>query len=167
MSQFKKHRSHLVRRNYAFTVKILSRKGIIDEKRYEPFFQNLYKFGKSVYRVAENDSKGILHYHGVVNLNETFYRKLLCIKGFHVKFKALFNAFGWAKYIHKNCHQKKIIPKNMQELSIDDLVEFDKLFIPAYKLLVDAIEEKETVIDLSKFGSKQFRKQQRAWMRKQ
>ncbi len=87
---------------WAFTVKILSRKGDIDEKSYTPFFDILYSLGKGVRTIAELDKSGILHYHGIVTLPWGFYRKFLCPKGFHVKLKRVYNFLGWEKYMMKN-----------------------------------------------------------------
>ncbi len=90
--------------SWAFTVKYLSREKKIDEKCYEPFFERLYSLGSNIVMIAELDSKKILHFHGIVSLPKNFYRKFLCIKGFHVKFKTLYNYIGWQKYIFKNYH---------------------------------------------------------------
>lgn len=88
--------------SWAFTVKILQRKKPITEASYEPFFKLLYKYGNNIVMIAEMDTKKILHFHGCVTLPTHFYRKQLCIKGFHVKLKTLYNSAGWTHYMYKN-----------------------------------------------------------------
>ncbi len=88
---------------FAFSVKILRhKKKIIDEKSYEPFFKLLYKVGRRIYKIAETDSKNLLHYHGVVYLPIGFYMKKLCIWNFHIKFKCIWNMNRWNMYMYKN-----------------------------------------------------------------
>ncbi len=97
-------------RLWAFTVKVLSRKEIVDEKSYEPFFKVLYQLSEVVTMCGEVDSKGILHYHGVIRLADNFYRKNLRVKGYHLYLKRINNLLGWIKYCLKNSDSYKKNP---------------------------------------------------------
>ena len=87
---------------YAFTVKILKNPKNADEKSYEPFFKVLYTLTSVLCFCGEADSRSILHYHGVIRIPFNFYRKSLCIKGFHLKLKKIYNLYGWVEYCFKN-----------------------------------------------------------------
>lgn len=84
---------------FAYTVKTLF---LHDD--YSNFFEHLEKFKVHVeYKVGELDSKGKLHYHGILYLDKGFYRKRLMIRKFHIKLVEIFDKSGWIKYIHKDC----------------------------------------------------------------
>ena len=89
---------------FAFTVKILGLKpSKCDEKDYEVFFDSLYKKCMIVnFKIAEFDSKGLLHYHGVITLKKNYYRKKLIVKGYHLHVTKLRSLFIWTKYCYKN-----------------------------------------------------------------
>lgn len=120
---------------FAYTVKTLG-----DITTYEPFFDRLNKFSIKVeYKVSELDSKGKLHYHGILYLDKGFFRKRLCVKGYHIKLDELYDRAGWIKYILKD--QKK------EELeTLDEMIE--------------SIHEEETnqeeYIDMSLYQKKLF-----------
>ncbi len=90
-------------RLWAFTVKYLSRKTEVTELQYEPFFKVLYQLSEVVTMCGEVDSKGILHYHGVIRLSDKFYRKNLRVKGYHLYLKRIYNLVEWIKYTVKQC----------------------------------------------------------------
>jgi len=88
---------------YAFTVKKLgSHISEITEKSYEPFFKKLYKFGKEVFKMAELDPHGRLHYHGIIWLKRNFFRKKLRTKGFHWCLRSVWDMSSWIVYCYKN-----------------------------------------------------------------
>ncbi len=88
---------------WAFTVKILKTKGvIIDQKSYGPFFKVLYNLSKIITYCGEIDSKGVLHYHGVIELSPKFYRKNLGVKGYHLHLERIYNLQKWVEYCFKN-----------------------------------------------------------------
>lgn len=71
---------------------------------YIPFFEKLEHYKVNIeYKISELDSKGRLHYHGIIYLTKGFYRKKLCVKGLHVKLVEIYDKSGWTKYIHKDC----------------------------------------------------------------
>ncbi len=87
---------------YALTVKILKDPKCADEKHYEPFFKVLYSLTEVVCICSEKDKNNRLHYHGVVRIKTKFYRKNLCLKGFHVKLTRIYDADGWIAYCFKH-----------------------------------------------------------------
>ncbi len=96
-------------RLWALTVKFLSRKKEVTAESYEPFFKVLYQLSEVVTMCGEADSKGVLHYHGVIRLADNFYRKNLRIKGYHLYLKRIYNLAEWIKYTMKedDCMDKK------------------------------------------------------------
>lgn len=87
---------------YAYTVKAL---GTNLDANYTPFFDKLSKFSIKVeYKISERDSKGKIHYHGILYLEKGFFRKRICCNGFHIKLKEVTSREGWIKYIHKDVH---------------------------------------------------------------
>ncbi len=87
---------------WSFTVKILKDPVKADQKSYEPFFKILYNLSEVVTYCGETDSKGVLHYHGVIRLPVNFYRKNLRIKGYHLYLKRIYNLQRWIDYCFKS-----------------------------------------------------------------
>jgi len=87
---------------YCFTVKILKEPKKATEIHYEPFFKVLFSLSDVLCYCGEADPKGILHYHGVIRIKKNFYRKSLCVRGFHVYLTPCFNVYGWFDYCFKN-----------------------------------------------------------------
>ncbi len=90
------------RKLFAFTVKILKRSKHIDEKQYERFFTNLYKHCDVWCYCSEEDSKLILHYHGVIEVKNSVNMQRLRVKGYHIYFKRCYNYKNWLDYCFKN-----------------------------------------------------------------
>ena len=86
---------------YAFTVKITKNPKNADEKNYEPFFKTFYNLADVLCISGEADTKGLLHYHGIIRIKIGFYRKNLYMNGFHLRLKKIFNLSGWIKYCFK------------------------------------------------------------------
>lgn len=87
--------------SFAYTVK----DNRVDSTDYIPFFDNMEKKGCIVVcKYAEKDSKGKLHYHGIVKIPANCYRKSLCLKGLSMKLVNLFNEEGWLEYCKKDQH---------------------------------------------------------------
>lgn len=87
---------------FAYTVKILGNRGS-EPTTYQPFFDKLNKFDITIEeKEHEYDSKGKLHYHGIIHLVKGFYRKRLTTPGFSVKLEELYDKEGWIKYINKD-----------------------------------------------------------------
>lgn len=85
---------------FAYTIKT----NVTLDVDYEPFFKRLDKLSIKVeYKIGELDSKGKLHYHGILYLDKGFFRKRICLNGYHVKLVELHDRKGWIKYIHKDC----------------------------------------------------------------
>lgn len=100
---------------FAYTVKKLnSALDFPKESDYEPFFSKLAKFNIPVeYKVAEQDSKNHLHYHGIMYLKKGFFRKRLVVKGIHLKLDEVYDRAGWLKYISKDFAVTS--PQNFEE----------------------------------------------------
>lgn len=85
---------------FAYTVKSLGNDLDAD---YKPFFDKLERFKVPIeYRVPERDSKGKLHYHGIIYLRKGFYRKKISCQGFHIRLREITDRAGWLRYIHKD-----------------------------------------------------------------
>lgn len=104
--EFNKFRQTKGYQLYAFTCKI---NGIkvqlypnINAKCYEPFFDRLYKLSEVVTYCGEADSKGLLHYHGVIRIPTNFFRKNLRVKGYHLYLKRIYRLRFWVDYCFKN-----------------------------------------------------------------
>ncbi len=103
---------------FAFTVKTLT-----SEINYDAFFKKLSKLSIKVeYKISELDSKGKLHYHGILYLDKGFYRKRICVTGYHVKLVELHDRQGWLKYIHKD-----VKSESEAEAEYDDYVRCENL----------------------------------------
>ncbi len=87
---------------WGFTVKILKNPVKATANSYEPFFKVLYQLSEVVTYCGEIDSKGVLHYHGVIRLPVNFYRKNLRIKGYHLYLKRIYNLQRWVDYCFKD-----------------------------------------------------------------
>lgn len=84
---------------YAFTVKDNRR----ETTDYSSFFDRLSKFDVEIdCKYKELDSKGKVHYHGIVLIPKGMYRKKLMMPGLHLKLEELYNREGWMKYITKD-----------------------------------------------------------------
>lgn len=90
---------------FAYTIKKLNKTNQPPSQGdYDVFFKKLSKFNITVeYKISELDSKGHIHYHGILYLDKGFYRRKLMIKGFHMKLDEIYDKSGWVKYIHKDC----------------------------------------------------------------
>lgn len=53
-------------------------------------------------KYPEFDSKGKLHYHGIVTIPTKVYRKAMCPKGMHFLLKPIHDELGWEEYIKKD-----------------------------------------------------------------
>lgn len=114
--------------SFAYTVKIL-RTGEVTEADYQPFFDRIDNLNITVeYKMPEKDSKGKLHYHGILYLKKGFFRKRICLKGFHIKLDELYDRKGWLKYIHKDVEFQHL-EQQAQEMA-DEESEDTVLSIP-------------------------------------
>ncbi len=87
---------------YAITIKVLHAPKNADEKTYEPYFKVLYHLAQVVCICGEKDGNNRFHYHGTIRIPVGFYRKQLCMKGFHIKLTKIYDAEGWLRYCFKN-----------------------------------------------------------------
>ncbi len=98
---------------FAFTIKKLGSVSSATEESYKQFFQRLRNCGiEAKYKFAETDSKGKLHYHGLILMNKNFYRNRLRIRGFSTFFKKITDEEGWFQYCTKQIQfldKKKIM----------------------------------------------------------
>lgn len=86
---------------YAFTVKKLG--GIAAKiEEYVPVICHMRDFGLIKHIEYEYDSKSKLHIHGIIVLRRGFYRKKLCVQGFHMKLELIYDDNGWETYITKH-----------------------------------------------------------------
>lgn len=88
---------------YGFTVKKLGKEQAEIED-YCAWFIHISKFKNVVieHHYPERDSQGKIHYHGVIYVPKTFYRKRLEFKGFHLKLEQIYDLQGWIRYITKD-----------------------------------------------------------------
>lgn len=122
---------------FAYTIKAL---GAVDgDHDYSLWFEKLKKFDISVeYKIAERDSLGKVHYHGIIYLPKGFFRKRLMMKGFHIKLVELYDRSGWVKYIMKDVELWRLDehpdPDDSDEL-IEDVPQLSPTIKPlSYKL---------------------------------
>lgn len=88
---------------FAYTIKALGASDIA-ASHYDPFFNRLSKLSIQLeYKVSEKDKLGKIHFHGIMYLPKGFYRKRLCMNGFHMKLREITDKSGWIRYIHKDC----------------------------------------------------------------
>lgn len=85
---------------YAFTIKKLG-KSVVSLKDYADIMSNMTNYGFVKCAEYERDSQGKLHVHGIVLLRRGFFRKKLCMQGFHVKLEYIYDENGWINYITK------------------------------------------------------------------
>lgn len=74
--------------------------------KYDPVWELFKKYDiKLEHLNSEFDSKRRLHYHGIANIPSRFYRKKLCLSGFHTNLLPL-NTRGdidrWIAYCYKD-----------------------------------------------------------------
>lgn len=110
---------------YAYTVKALGLVTITPED-YKKFFDRLSNFGIEIeYKVGETGKQKKFHYHGILYLEKGFFRKKLCLQGYHLKLKPIYNKKGWLRYIHKDVKEKiKHIKKVPTEQDWNDFINW-------------------------------------------
>lgn len=87
---------------WAFTIKKTGRN--LTDVKIEDYALIIDKFNKAGFIkdiAKENDSKGVLHLHGIILLRKGFLRKSICLNGFHVKLVEIYDENGWLGYITK------------------------------------------------------------------
>jgi len=119
--------------SYAYTVKYLGKQLTMQEAGYDAFFHNLQEcFVEIKYKIGERDSKGRLHYHGIILVEKNLYMKRLCLQGYHTRFDEVYDESGWLTYIHKDCEYAYLIEEGKERDAIDPdsptLVPLKKLF---------------------------------------
>ncbi len=98
---------------YAFTVKVTQQHtpADVNEKSYTAFFDLLRARGiRVILKQSEYDSKGFLHFHGIIEMKNNFYRKKIRSKGFHLYLKEIYDLEGWVRYVLKDTKQKFFKP---------------------------------------------------------
>lgn len=100
---------------WAFTIKNVHS----GPDQYDQFFKRAEGFGCIIdCKYAENDSKGKLHYHGIILIPKGLFRKKLMLHGLHLKLDELYDRAGWLKYITKDAN---LVPLPRPEE--DELIE--------------------------------------------
>lgn len=87
--------------SWAFTIKKLGSKDCTPDD-YADIMDKFHKAGHISNHYYETDSLGKYHIHGTIELRKGFYRKMLCLQGFHVKLVEISNQSGWDRYIQKD-----------------------------------------------------------------
>lgn len=124
---------------FAYTIKALGSELNPD---YEPFFSKLRKYKIHVeFKVGEKDSKGKLHYHGIILIKKGFWRKLLVSPGYHLKLVEVFDKKGWIKYIHKDVAEATT--KQPTEEDLDEFIEFQDNHLSVSDFEDDSLEDHE------------------------
>ncbi len=91
---------------YCFTIKKLGANKQVNEKSYNKFWRLLKDEGAQLeYFFAEYDSKGKLHYHGLILLRKHYYRKRLYPYGYSLLIRKCTDANGWYTYCTKDQHR--------------------------------------------------------------
>lgn len=109
---------------FAFTL-VDNRK---DQHDYMLIFSDWIKRGCNIlYKFAEHNKHGYVHYHGLIEIPKTIYRKTLCPKGYSVRFKEVWNAQGWYNYCKKDQEE--------DSLDTDDNDLMDRLKKPLFLIL--------------------------------
>lgn len=93
----------------AFTVKKLGSKNEMED--YIPVFEKWsHLTGVGMYPVYyEEDSKGILHAHGIILVQKNFYKKRLQTEGYYIYTTDCYHIENWHSYIQKSQY---FVPKN-------------------------------------------------------
>lgn len=105
---------------FAFTVKDVR----TDSTDYDQFFDMLNNHKCIIEcKYPEYDSKGKLHYHGVMQIPKSVRRTKLVIKGLSIRLDEVYNMEGWLNYIKKD--QKKPVTKMFKKVQmiVSQLVE--------------------------------------------
>jgi len=98
---------------YAFTIKDNRR----EQSDYFVLFDIWQKKGCSILcKYPEQDSKGRLHYHGIMTIPKGIYRKTLCPKQYHFMLKPLTDEEGWLRYCKKDQQEEEDVDTNENEL---------------------------------------------------
>lgn len=82
----------------------------------------LYRKCQVIHMIPEHDSKGIVHYHGIVVVPKNTFLKKLIVKGMHVKYVDINNIEGWIKYTLKSQKPKE----KTKDIDLDELPENEK-----------------------------------------
>lgn len=102
---------------FAYTVKAL---GTDKDPNYDLFFNKLDRFNIQVeFKVSERDSKGKLHYHGILYIDKGFFRRRLTTRGYHIKLDEIYDREGWLRYIHKEVNIERLF--NLKS-TLDELI---------------------------------------------
>ncbi len=84
---------------YCFTIKKFGSVEDVDEISYLPCWHLWHDLDINIeYKYPEFDSKGKLHYHGLIKLPNNYYRKRLQLRGYSTYFKKCYDAKNWLLY---------------------------------------------------------------------
>lgn len=87
---------------FALTIKALYK-----PYSYEIYFEHLKSLPITiVYKVAEIDPHGRLHYHLLIKFDSGFMRKKMCLKRYNVDYSQIVSLEAWNKYCHKDCPKR-------------------------------------------------------------
>lgn len=105
--------------SWAFTVKKLGSVKLF--KSDYDFVLNIFsKHGNVTDHCYELDKLGIMHIHGIIELPKNFHRKRLCINGYHVKIKEVYDYLGWVEYLSKDQPKKQLPSETLKDLFSGD-----------------------------------------------
>ena len=85
---------------YAFTVKKLRSPYGAKKEDYNKFFDHLTRYvhiENKYYEITNN----ILHYHGIINIDNDLYRKRLITRGYHLYMTKIRDEQNWIRYCTK------------------------------------------------------------------
>lgn len=106
--------------SWAFTVKKLGSN--IFQSDYDFVMKIFNKHGKVFDHIYEKDSHGIIHIHGIIQLDKKFHRKRLCIHGYHVKLVEIFDHQGWLEYMYKDVSKEPLPQETLKDLFNGDSI---------------------------------------------
>lgn len=82
------------------------------------------KFTTHVFEKNKNGHEGG-HVHGIIDIPTGYYRKRLCLNGYHVKLVKITNLKGWIQYMKKDQSLFKKIENDLGQLKYEDKDEYE------------------------------------------
>ncbi len=89
-----------MKQKYAFTVKKLKSPYGAKKEDYKKFFDHLSRYvniEKKYFEITNN----ILHYHGIITIDNKLYRKRLITRGYRLYMTKIRDEKGWLQYCTK------------------------------------------------------------------
>lgn len=82
------------------------------------------RFTSHVFEKNKNGHDGG-HIHGIIEIPTGYYRKRLCLTGYHVKLVKITDLKGWIQYMKKDQSLFKKIENHMGQLKYEDKEDYE------------------------------------------